>query len=299
MKSFTPSWRRPAGGQPGATRRDLWGLLLWALPALFGGWLAGLLIWFPSAVLETRLEVEANNYLRGQGHLELEGLTPRLPFAIGVREGTLNLVQPTMAVAAKDLTAAPLWRSLLGGNPGLSFSARLLGGEAQGFVRRDGELDLKLRDLRLALPLLENSQFSVEGTLARGAFTGLWPPRGGSESRLFLTLTGVRLTGLGTLGAKGDALELGTLELVAGGQGKAFKIEHLEAHDGHLIGTGSGSLVLADKLPASRMNLTLNLKTTGEMDGQLRELLSVLVPPAPDGSLTLRLSGTLARPRLN
>ena len=299
MKSLIPFWRRPAGGQPGASGRDLWPLLLWALPVLLGGWLVGLLIWFPAAALETRLEQEANRHLRGQGRLELEGLTPRLPFAIGVRAGTLNLVQPTMAIAAEDIAAAPLWRSLFGGNPGLSFSARLLGGEAQGFARRDGELDLKLRDLRLALPLLENSQLAVAGTLTQGAFTGLWPPRDGSESRLLLTLTGVRLTGLSTFGAKGDFLDLGTLELVGTGQGKAFKIERLEALDGHLIGTGSGSLLLADNLPASRMNLTLNLKTTAEMDGQLRELLSVLVPPAPDGSLTLRLSGTLARPRLN
>jgi type II secretion system protein N len=299
MKLQIPSWRRPAGGQPNASGRDLWPLLLWASPVLLCGWLLGLLIWFPSAALETRLEQDANYHLRGQGRLELEGLTPRLPFAIGVRAGTLNLVQPTMAIAAEDIAAAPLWRSLFGGNPGLSFSARLLGGEAQGFARRDGELNLKLRDLRIALPLLENSQLAVEGTLNQGAFTGLWPPRDGSVSRLFLTLTGVRVTGLSTLGSTRDALELGTLELVGIGQGKAFKIERLEALDGHLIGTGSGSLLLADQLPVSRMNLTLNLKTTAEMDGQLRELLSVLIPPAPDGSLVLRLSGTLARPRLN
>lgn len=299
MKFLIPSWRRPAGEQPGATGRDLWGVLPWALPVLLGGWLVGLLLWFPSAALETRLEQEANNHLRGQGHLELEGLLMRLPFAIGVREGTLNLVQPTMAIAAKDIAAAPLWRSLFSGNPGLSFSARLLGGEAQGFTRRDGELDLKLRDLRLALPLLENSQLAVEGTLTQGAFTGRWPPRDGSESRLLLTLTGVRLTGLSTFGAEGDALELGTLELVGGGQGKAFKIERLEARDGQMTGTGSGSLLLADQLPASRINLTLNLKTTANMDGQLRDLLTALVPPTPDGSLILRLSGTLARPRLN
>ena len=299
MKLRIPSWRRPAGKTPGTTGRGLWGVPLLALPVLLGGWLAGLLLWFPSAALETRLEQDANNHLRGMGRLELEGLSPRLPFAIGVREGTLNLTQPTMAIAATDLAIAPLWRSLLGGNPGLSFSARLLGGETQGFARRSGELHLNLRDLRLALPLLENSQLAVEGILNRGAFTGLWPPRDGSVSRLLLTLTGVRLTGLSTLGATHDALELGTLELVGIGQGKVLKIERLEARDGHLIGTGTGSLLLADQLPASRMNLTLNLKTTAEIDGQLRELLNVLVPPAPDGSLVLRLSGTLARPRLN
>jgi len=299
MKFLIPSWRRPAGDRPGASSRGPWAMLLWALPVLLGGWLAGLFIWFPTSALETRLEQEANTQLRGQGRLDLEGLSPRLPFALGVRAGTLNLTQPVLDIAAEDIAAAPLWRSLFGGNPGLRFSARLLGGEAQGVARRDGELDLKLRDLRLALPLLENSQLAVEGTLTQGAFTGPWPPREGSASRLLLTLTGVRLTGLSPFGAKGDALELGTLELVGGGQGKAFKIERLEALDGHLIGTGSGSLLFADNLPASRMNLTLNLKTTAEMDGQLRELLSVLVPPAPDGSLVLRLSGTLARPRLN
>lgn len=299
MKFLMPSWRRPTGDRPGASSRVSWGIFLWALPVLLGGWLAGLFIWFPSAALETRLEQEANTQLRGQGRLDLEGLSPRLPFALGVRAGTLNLTQPALDIAARDIAAAPLWRSLFGGNPGLSFSARLLGGEARGVARRDGALDLKLRDLRLSLPLLENSQLAIEGTLTQGAFTGPWPPREGSASRLLLTLTGVRLTGLSTFGAKGDALELGTLELVGTGQGKAFKVDRLESRDGHLVGSGGGSLLLADNLPASRMNLTLNLKTTEEMDGQLRELLSILVPPAPDGSLVLRLSGTLARPRLN
>jgi len=299
MKSLIPFWRPPAGDRPGAGGRNLWPLFLWALPILLGGWLVGLLLWFPSAALETRLEQEANRQLRGQGRLELDGLSPRLPFALGVRTGTLNLTQPALAIAAEDIVAAPLWRSLFGGNPGLNFSAQLLEGEAQGFVRRDGELDLKLRDLRLALPLLENSQLAVEGTLTQGAFTGSWPPRDGSAGQLLLTLTGVRLTGLSTFGAKEDALELGTLELIVDGQGKAFKIERLETRGGHLIGTGGGSLLLADQLPASRMNLTLTLKTTAEMDGHLRELLGLLVPPAPDGSLVLRLSGTLARPRLN
>ncbi|MDY0267562.1 type II secretion system protein GspN [Trichloromonas sp.] len=299
MKRWNPFHRHAANGQPGATGRGPLLMLLLALPVLLCGWLAGLLIDFPSPALEARLEQEVNSRLRGQGRLELEGLTPQLPFTIGVRAGTLNLVQPAMAITAEDLVAAPLWRSLLGGNPGLSFSAQLLGGEAQGFARRDGELDLKLRDLRLAFPLLENSQLAIEGVLTQGAFTGLWPPRDGSESRLALTLTGVRLTGLSTLGAQGDALELGNLELVGTGQGKSFKIERLEGRDGHLIGTGSGSLLLADNFPASRMNLTLNLKTTAEMDGELRKLLTLLAPPAADGSLTLRLSGTLARPNLN
>ncbi len=300
MKPHIPSWRRPAGGgQPNGNGRGPWGMLFLALPVLLGGWLAGLLIWFPASALETRLEQVANTQLHGQGHLDLEGLSPRLPLALGVRAGTLSLVQPNMTITAQDIGAAPFWHSLLGGNPGLRFSARLLGGEAQGSARRDGELVLNLRDLHLVFPLLENSQLAVEGTLTRGSFAGRWPPRDGSDNRLLLSLTGVRLTGLSAFGSNSDHLELGTLELVGVGQGKAFKIERLEARDGHLVGTGGGSLLLADQLPASRMNLTLNLKTTGEMDGQLRELLSVLVPPAPDGSLTLRLSGTLARPRLN
>lgn len=266
------------------------------LALLAAGFALGLYLGFPTASLKERIEAEA---LRRAGiPLQIGTLSLRFPPALRLEKVRWQPTGVTPEIPLDQLQLRPLWLSLFSANPGTGFSAELLGGSTNGQLRRNGTVAAKLSQLTFTAPLAATSALKLGGTLRLGNVQGTYPPQPESESLVNLTLEGVHLLGLEGLGAATDRLELGTVNLQASGRGNSLKIERIEATGGALQLSGDGTFLLAQPLPGSRLNLALTLQPGAGFDPQLRDLLSLFAKPAADGSLRLRLSGTLSDPRL-
>lgn len=283
---------RPAALFPSAGPTFYAGVL--ALLAV--GFALGLYLGLPTASLKERIEVEALQ--RAGIPLQIGSLSLRFPPALRLEKVRWQPAGATPELPLDRLQLRPLWISLLSANPGAAFSADLLGGSANGQLRRNGALQAKLAQLSFSAPLAATSSLKLGATLRSGNLQGVYPPQPESEALVNLTLDGVHLLGLEALGAASDRLDLGTVTLLAGGRGNALKIERIEAGGGALQLSGAGTFLLAQPLPGSRLNLALTLQPRADFDSQLRDLLSLFAKPAADGSLKLRLSGTLGDPRL-
>jgi type II secretion system protein N len=149
------------------------------------------------------------------------------------------------------------------------------------------------------LPLAQTG-LHLDGTLVQGLFSGLLDVAAQKAQPTRLALTGqeLRITGLERFGLSGDQLPLGALELSARGRGGRLEIEKLTLRGGELQLDGRGSVLLAPIPANSRLNLAFTLRPGEHFDATLRQLLSALAKPAPDGTLHLRLSGTAGHPQL-
>jgi len=292
-------FRRPRqGAAPTEPRRWLQRMraaALYALVALaafvFGGYL-----FFPAAPLKERFSYEVAR--RSAARLAIGDLALRLPLRLEAEELTLSAPELQPELRIEHARLAPLWLSLFGGNPGLAVGARLLGGEVQADLYRDGRFAGSGSGLALRLPLPQTSALAFVATVREAAVSGASPLRPTTDTRAELTLENAALTGMQTLGSDRDTLSLGTLTLRAGGRGQNLNIEKLLARGGDLEAEGSGSLLLGVSLRQSRLKLTLALKPAASLDPALRDLLGALAKPGDDGTLQLRLSGSLAAPTL-
>ncbi|MHB1397115.1 MAG: type II secretion system protein GspN [Trichloromonadaceae bacterium] len=266
------------------------------LALLAAGFALGLYLGLPTASLKERIEAEALQ--RAGVPLQIGSLSLRFPPALRLDNVRWQPAGASPQLPLDRVQLRPLWWSLFSANPGAGFSTDLLGGSANGQLRRNGTVQVKLSQLTFFAPLAATSSLKLGATLRSGNLQGVYPPQPESESLLNLTLDGVHLLGLEALGADADRLELGTITLQASGRGSALKIERIEASGGALQLGGDGTFLLAQPLPGSRLNLALTLQPGANFDPQLRDLLSLFAKPAADGSLRLRLSGTLGAPRL-
>ncbi len=285
-------------GKPGPSRRGL-GLRrsLGRLTLLLLFFLLGLYLFFPAESLKARVEQEIAAHSKVEA--KAETLSLLFPPALRARQIALRLPPPAgQTVAIESLTLRPLWLSLFTARPGLRVQSDLFGGDLEGTLRRGGELTLEASRLALAAPLAAGSSIQMAALLEQGSFAGAYPLKPDAETRLELTLREVRITGLAAGGSGSDALSLGTLTLRGSGKGNALRIEELKASGGHLEGTGGGTILLAEPLDRSRLALNLTLRPAAGLDPGLAELLTLFVQPARDGSLPLRVSGTLAAPSL-
>lgn len=260
------------------------------------GFALGLYLGLPIASLKERIEAEARQ--RAGIPLRIGELALNFPPAVTMKTVHWQPAGAVPEIPFDRVQLRPLWWSLFSASPGVGFSTELLGGHANGQLRRNGSAQVQLTGLTFSGPLAATSALKLGATLRAGTLQGVYPPLPESESQLNLTLDGVHLLGLEALGAASDRLDLGTVTLQASGRGSALKIERVEASGGALQLSGDGTFLLAQPLPGSRLNLALTLQPGANFDPQLRDLLSLFAKPAADGSLKLRLSGTLGDPRL-
>jgi len=256
----------------------------------------GCYLFFPTESLRERLVYEVSR--NSSARLEIENLSLRFPPALLARNLTLSLPGLPQALAFDQARVAPNWLTLFGGNPGIAVEARLLGGALEADLRRNGNFVGRGQGLSLQLPLAPGSALALGGTVRELNASGSFPTKAATANRITLTVEKLRLSGVRAIGSAADELPLGTLTLVADGQGNSLRIEKLLTRGGALEAEGSGNLLLAASPAQSRLNLALTLKPSSGLDPSLRELLGAFAKPAADGSLTLRLSGSLAAPKL-
>lgn len=293
MKFFRLPRRAAAAERP---RRQRSHLLLGTLGVGLIGFLAGCFLFFPTTLLRDWLVAEVAAKTPCQ--LEMKSIRLRFPLGLSARDLVLSGGGLPTPLQVDRLQVTPRWFSLLSDNPGAVIAAELLGGELHGEIHRNGAFSARGQGLVLDLPLGEKLPLTVAGTLRDLAASGDLPIAAGTASKLQLTINELRLNGAKTLGSAQDVLRLGTATLSATGQGNSFRIEELKCSGGDLALEAGGSLLLATPPPQSRLNLTLNLQPAASFDPALKDLLSVFGKPARDGSLRLRLTGSLAKPSL-
>ena len=196
------------------------------------------------------------------------------------------------------LQVTPLWLSLFGANPGVDLAADLFGGHLTAAFHRSGAFAAQGANLALALPLGNLKSLGVSTTVRNATVSSAAPLRPGTASQAQVVLENFQLTGLTAVGAKKDVLRLGNVTLDASGQGNNFRVEKLSATGGEMTVNGSGSLLLGTSPRSSRLNLSVDLKPAANFDPALRDLLTMFAKPAADGTLKLRLTGSLAAPNL-
>ncbi|MEJ2700108.1 MAG: type II secretion system protein GspN, partial [Desulfuromonadales bacterium] len=257
--------------------------------------LAGFYLFFPVGVLKNRIEQEAFSRAHTEVHIgELDLLFPpglsgrRITFATG------NPLVPTVQVSSLDLT--PVWHTLVTGNPGVDVHAELMGGSLRGELRRNGSVEAQMTGVTFSEPVAKGSALKVAGMVKEGIFSGAFPLKATTTSRLDLTLDQLRLTGLEGLGVPGGTLSLGTVTLQGSGLGNSFRLDKLASTGGNLEASGSGTLLLAGQPARSRINLSLVLRPTPNLDKKVKDMLDLLLKPGRDGVYRFKVTGSLLRP---
>lgn len=293
MKGFRiPRRSHEAAGRRPRRRSHL---VLGALGCGLLGLLLGCYLFFPTAALRERLIAEVAAHSEAQ--LQIADLALSFPLGLEARGVKLSSAALPMPLEAGRLELTPLWLSLFG-DPGAQLDAELLGGTLQGAYHRSGAFAVQGKGLALAMPLGNLKSLTASATVRTATAEGALPLRPTTASRLQLTLDNLQLTGLKAVGGSRDVLHLGSVTLTASGQGNSFHIDQLSTTGGELVLSGSGSLLLADPPPQSRLNLALTLRPAANFDPALRGMLTMFGKPAADGTLHLHLTGSLAAPNL-
>lgn len=291
-----PRLRLPARGStatPLFTRARLRFFLIGA-GLLLVSLVAGIYLFFPVRALEERLEREAS---QGPVALAIGDLDLLFPPGLRASEVTVQTPPPSrQTIELSRVAVRPLWRTLFGADPGITFQAQLRGGELSGRARKGGSIEAQATGIAFAERLMAGSALEVAGTLTNGSFIGAVPPVVGIDSRLELTLDQVQVNGMEGLGVADGTLALGQIVMRGEGKGNTLRIEEMSARGGEVQVAGSGSLLLGQPFERSRLNLNLILTPGTGFDPNLRDLLELFASVGGDGTYRLRLTGTLASP---
>lgn len=264
------------------------------LAVLAVGFLAGLYLYFPGEVLAQRLEQVIARHSPVRAHIADLSLT----FPPGVRAAGVRLSGdlPLEGLSPLDqVTAKPLWSSLLQGRAGLALVARRGDGVLNLDIVPGGAVDATVQSFPLSLPLTASGTLQASGVLSSASLESALPLGDKTATRLQLVLANARVEGLKQVGGSRDTLNLGTVTLEVQGRGRNFTVEKCTSKGGDLLLSGEGQLLLARTLGSSRANLTLSLTPTANADPSLVDLLGLFAQKGRDGSYRIRLRGTLAQ----
>jgi type II secretion system protein N len=264
------------------------GVTLAGAALFFLAFLLGLHLFFPVAAVRQWLGAEIA--VRTPVSVQLETLSLSPLFTLSGRQTAVFFGNRTLPpVVLDELRLKPLWTSLVTGNPGLAVEASLLQGQLKAAFRRSGDLALHVEGLQLkALPVSQEIQTLLSGTIVKGELRGSFPPQKSSENQLSLEMDNTMLT------VMGQPFALGKLSAQGSGQGHNLRITALTASGGDVAITGNGTLLLGASTAASRISLDLTLRPTPAVAA----LLDFAAQKQPDNSYRLRVSGAVSEPTI-
>lgn len=253
--------------------------------------LVGLLLFFPLEPWARQLEQLAQDQ-----EIELKIEDPRLRFPPAL---TLSRVR----IGIRDFPSAPplqldsilirpLWSSLVGDNPGITFFGRDSSGTINGRYFRNGELTLMVSNFGINAPL--SRTIGLRGLLSKGHFSGVIPLSAGETSLMEFQLRDLELSGFTTIGSRRDQLILSELSCQATATGPVVTLKELTAQGPDLALTAGGHLRLGPTVEKSFADLNVTIKPRADLDPFLLELLQLASPRGKDGDFNLRLKGALS-----
>jgi len=290
-----PSITLPFGRLDKSSELGGWRLLLVLLAVLVLSFLVSLYLFFPTDALKGQILATAQSQLPAR--VDMRSLDLGFPPALQGRKVEISFApQVPYQLQLDQLNVSPVWSSLLGSEPAIDFQALIASGKVDGTASKSGNLEITAKEVPLSIPLLNSGALQLAVTVSDATFTGKVPLQQSETTLCDVNLRDIVLGGLDQLGFGPQSLELGSARLHLTGQRNSFKIEDLSMEGGALQVSGSGTMMLAFPVQQSRINLNLVMRPSPNLDKNLADMLAMFAKPAGDGSLRLRLSGTLGQP---
>lgn len=265
-------------------------LVLFCVSSFFSFW-----VFFPAEVLQQRLVQEISR----ETGLRMHGERAAMLMPLGIKfDLTLYPDQPGMTpLAVDDLRLTPLWTSLLSLNQAVQLKGSIAQGDVSARVWRNGNLNLSLHDLSL-LDLQEpDLPYRLGGALnLRLIGDELLSPGAQGGGRFNADIRDILVLGLERIGLPTD-VSMGLLQMNGHFSESRVSIEQLVATGGALELSGGGTLLIGATPEQTRINLNVRLHPTRQTPDNIRDLLMLTgIRPGADGSYTLQIGGTAARP---
>lgn len=267
-------------------------LLLFCVSSFFSFW-----VFFPAEVLQQRLVQEISEETGVRMRAERAAMLVPLGLKLDL---TLYPDQPGIApLSITDLHLTPVWTSLVSRNHAVNLKGSLAQGDIAVRLWRNGNIHLGLQDLALSLLQDENLDYRLGGLL-NVQFQGeelLADARRG-QGRFAIETRDTLIFGLEQLGLSPE-MPLGLLQINGRFSEARVSIEQFVATGGALELSGGGTLLIGATPEQTRLNLNVRLHPTRQTPENVRDLLMLTGGrPGPDGSYTIQIGGSLARPLL-
>ena len=284
-----------ATGQRSAIQRP--GLFLLAgTVLLLLGVLIGIHLFFPAETLRKRIIQEVGR--RTQARLEIAEVSLYPLLTVAANRISVDIVGLPEPLEIEQLTIAPLWSTLLSGDPGVQLQGSAMNGSITADLQRGGSITAEAAGLRFALPVQRPLPFTIAGTLSDASLASSMQLTEATKTLLSLRLSSVRVLGLELFQADTTGFSLGEVTLELDGEGRAMRIKTLNAKGGDLDILGHGTLLVGKTSATSHIKLELQVQPGPTADPGIASLLQLAGKPGPDGRYPLQLTGTLAKPFL-
>jgi type II secretion system protein N len=265
-------------------------LVLFCVSSFFSFWM-----FFPAEVLQQRLVQE----LSRETGLRMHGEQATMLMPLGLKfDLTIYPDQRGMTpLVVESLRLTPLWTSLLTLNQAAHLKGSITQGDVSARVWRNGNVNVSLQDLRLLDLQDPDLPYRLDGALnVRFVGEGLLSPGTQGGGRFNADIRDIVVLGLERIGLPTD-VSLGLLQMNGHFTESRVSIEQLVATGGVLELSGGGTLLIGATPEQTRINLNVRLHPTRQTPDTIRDLLMLTaVRPGPDGSYTLQIGGTAARP---
>lgn len=267
-------------------------LLLFCVSAFFSFW-----VFFPADILQQRIVKEVSR----ESGIRMRGEQASMLVPLGLK---LNLMvypgNPGIAdLQIENLQLTPAWTTLLSPNQAADLKGSLAGGQLIVRAWRNGNLTFRFQNVGLLELQRADLAYRADGLLS-AQFQGEQLANEGSRGQgtFHFDVQNLQLLGLEQIGLPTD-FPLGLLQVSGRFSETRVSIEQVVATGGALELSGGGTLLLGATPEQTRLNLNLRLHPTQQTPDSVRDLLSLTgARPTADGSYTLQIGGSLARPTI-
>ena len=280
---------------PGLGRREFF-QVTGAIGAGLLMFVCGLIIFFPTAALQQRLQHELSKNIPGK--VDIGTLSFRLPFSLQGEKISIRMNDPTLPELKLDsLKLTPQLATLIG-SLGANFDARGGKDRLNGAVSQNGALSVSAEQYYFNVPIQGFTDLRLSGTVSSALVSTHLQPEPDKSSSFELQVSDLQLSGTGGLGLGGDVINLGRLGVEANGQGRNLQIVRAELTNGDILATATGSMIIGRTAQSTRLNISLTLTPAASLDPSAASMFELIGQAGRDGSRNLNIRGTLARPNV-
>ncbi len=265
-------------------------LVLFCVSSFFSFW-----FFFPAEVLQQRLVQEMSR----ETGIPMRGDHATMLMPLGMKfDLTIYPDQSGIApLNIEQLRLTPMWTSLLTLNQAVHVNGTLAQGDVSARLWRNGNINVSLQDVALLELQEQDLPYRLKGSLKlllQGEELLVQGAQG--EGRFNVDISDILLSGLERIGLPTD-VPMGLLQLNGHFSGSRVIVEQLVATGGVIELSGGGTLLVGATPEQTRLNLNVRLHPTRQTPDNIRDLLMLTgVRPGPDGSYSLQIGGTAARP---
>jgi type II secretion system protein N len=258
--------------------------------------LLGLILFFPEAALQQRLQYELAKNIPGK--VAIGAVSFSLPYGIRGQEITLRMDDRAIPELHFDsLTLTPHLSTLIG-KPGACFEAQSGSGQVSGSIQQNGALSLSIDQFRFDAPLKGFTNLRMTGTISDASIETDLRPESDAPSSIDLQASEIILSGTDTLTPGINQIRLGQLTINAEGSGRNLNITRGELSGGDILVNATGSILAGRTARSTRLNLQLDITPSPTLDPSTASLLDLIGSPGKDNGRKLIIRGTLAQPNV-